>query len=78
MKEIASAFPFGRGILGNGALLYDIHKERVLEEWLMSKESQIETVNRLRLAIPTISFAVEKHNYFHRKRLMFQVGCWSR
>lgn len=68
MKEIASAFPFGRGILGNGALLYDIHKERVLEEWLMSKESQIETVNRLRLAIPTISFAVEKHNYFHREK----------
>lgn len=68
MKEIAAAFPFGRGILGNGALLYDIHEERVLEEWLMSKESQIETVNRLRLAIPTISFAVEKHNYFHREK----------
>jgi hydroxymethylpyrimidine pyrophosphatase-like HAD family hydrolase len=68
MKEIAAAFPFGRGILGNGALFYDIHKERVLEEWLMTKESQIETVNRLRLAIPTISFAVEKHNYFHREK----------
>lgn len=68
MKEIATAFPFGRSILGNGALFYDIHKERVLEEWLMTKESQIETVNRLRLAIPTISFAVEKHNYFHREK----------
>lgn len=68
MKEISDAFPFGRGILGNGALLYDIHEERVIEEWYMSPESQIETVNRLRLAIPTISFAVEKHNYFHREK----------
>ena len=68
MPEIAEAFPFGRGICGNGALLYDIHREEILESWLMSPESQIETVNRLRLAIPTISFAVESHNYFHREK----------
>ncbi len=68
MKEISKTFSFGRGILGNGALLYDIHEERVLEEWLMAPEAQKETVNRLRLAIPTISFAIEKHNYFHRER----------
>ena len=68
MKEIAAAFPFGRSILVNGAQLYDIHRDKVLEEWLMPKEAQVETVNRLRLAIPTISFAVEKHNYFHREK----------
>lgn len=68
MPEIAAAFPFGHGICGNGALVYDIHKKQILEEWLMPLESQIETVNRLRLAIPTISFALEAHNYFHREK----------
>ncbi|MEY3318506.1 MAG: hypothetical protein RL540_878, partial [Actinomycetota bacterium] len=43
MREIAETFPFGGAILGNGALLYDIHREKILEEWLMSKEAQIET-----------------------------------
>jgi len=43
MPEIAKVFPFGHGICANGALLYDIHNERVLEEWAMSVDSQIET-----------------------------------
>ena len=68
MKEIAETFPFGKSICGNGALWYDIHNERVLEDWLMPVEAQIETVNRLRLAIPTVSFALEAHNYFHREK----------
>ena len=68
MPEIAAAFSFGHAICGNGALHYDIHNERVLEEWLMPKEAQIETVNRLRMTIPNISFAVESHNYFHREK----------
>ena len=34
----------------------------------MPKESQLETVNRLRRAIPNISFAVEWHGYFHREK----------
>ncbi|MFZ9143408.1 MAG: HAD family hydrolase, partial [Candidatus Nanopelagicaceae bacterium] len=67
MPEIAKVFPFGHGICANGALLYDIHKERVLEEWAMPVENQIETVNRLRRSIPEISFAVEWHNYFLRE-----------
>lgn len=68
MPEIAAAFPFGQGICGNGALVYDIHNERIMEEWLMPLEAQFETVNKLRLAIPTISFALEAHNYFHREK----------
>jgi Cof subfamily protein (haloacid dehalogenase superfamily) len=68
MPEIAEAFSFGHGICGNGAMLYDIHNQKILEEWLMPVTNQIETVNRLRLAIPTISFAVEAHNYFHREK----------
>ena len=68
MPDIAKVFPFGHGICANGALLYDIHNERVLEEWAMSVDSQIETVNRLRRSIPEISFAVEWHNYFLREK----------
>ncbi len=68
MPEIAEAFSFGHGICGNGAMLYDIQNQKILEEWLMPVTNQIETVNRLRLAIPTISFAVEAHNYFHREK----------
>ncbi len=68
MPEIAAAFPFGQGICGNGALVYDIHNQRIMEEWLMPLAAQIETVNKLRLAIPTISFALEAHHYFHREK----------
>ena len=68
MPEIAEAFSFGQAICGNGALHYDIHKQKVLEEWLMPVDAQIETINRLRLAIPNISFAVEWHTYFHREK----------
>ena len=68
MPEIAETFSFGKSILGNGALYYDIHNQKVLEEWLMPVDNQIQTVNLLRRAIPTISFAVESHNYFHREK----------
>jgi Cof subfamily protein (haloacid dehalogenase superfamily) len=69
MKEIAATFPFGRSILGNGAIHYDLHKEEVLQEWLMPVEHQIETVTKLRKAIPTISFAVERETNFHREKI---------
>ena len=68
MPEIAAAFPFGQAICGNGALHYDIHNEKILEEWLMPASQQMETVNRLRMAIPNISFALEAHSYFHREK----------
>lgn len=68
MPEIAEAFSFGHAICGNGALHYDIHNEKILEEWLMPVTQQIETVNRLRTAIPNVSFALEAHNYFHREK----------
>lgn len=68
MPEIAEAFSFGHAICGNGALHYDIHNEKILEEWLMPVTQQIETINRLRTAIPNVSFALEAHNYFHREK----------
>jgi Cof subfamily protein (haloacid dehalogenase superfamily) len=68
MPEIKEAFGIGGAICGNGAMLYDLHNDKVLEEWLMPVEAQFETVNRLRKAIPQISFAVESHSYFHREK----------
>jgi Cof subfamily protein (haloacid dehalogenase superfamily) len=68
MPEIREAFGFGQAICGNGAMLYDLMADKVLEEWLIGVEEQFETVNRLRKAIPPISFAVESHNYFHREK----------
>ena len=68
MPEIREAFGFGNAICGNGAMLYDLMGDKVLEEWLISVDDQLETIKRLRLAIPEVSFAVESHNYFHREK----------
>lgn len=69
MPEIKDAFGIGNAICGNGAMLYDLLNDKVLEEWLMPTEVQLEAVKRLRAAIPEISFAVESHNYFHREKI---------
>lgn len=68
MPEIREAFGFGGAICGNGAMLYDLMADKVLEEWLIEVPEQIETVNRLRASIPEVSFAVESHLYFHREK----------
>lgn len=68
MPEIKEAFGIGKAICGNGAMLYDLHNDKVLEEWLIPVENQLETITRLREAIPPISFAVEAHRYFHREK----------
>jgi len=68
MVEIKENFNFGLGICGNGAMLYDFIKEEILEEWLFSVEAQLETVKRLRKVIPSITFAVEVNQQFHREK----------
>lgn len=68
MKEIKENFNFGLGICGNGALLYDFINEKVLEEWSFSVEAQLETVKRLRQAIPPVSFATEIGEHFLREK----------
>ena len=68
MVEIKNNFGFGLGICGNGAMLYDFKKEKVLEEWLFSVENLLESVKRLRKVIPPISFAVEIGENFHREK----------
>ena len=68
MDEIRDGFGFGNAICGNGALLYDLMNDKILEEWMISIETQLKTVEILRENIPQISFAIESHNYFHREK----------
>ena len=68
MPEIREAFGLGRAICGNGAMLYDLLADRVLEEWLIEVPAQLEAVSKLRASIPQVSFAVESHSYFHREK----------
>ena len=69
MPEIKEAFGIGKAVCGNGAMLYDLLNDKVLEEWLIEVDVQLEAVKRLRRAIPEISFAIESHNYFHREKI---------
>ena len=68
MPEIKDAFGFGNAICGNGAMLYDLMGDKVLEEWLLSVDAQLEVVKRLRSRIPTVSFSVETSTHFHREK----------
>jgi Cof subfamily protein (haloacid dehalogenase superfamily) len=68
MPEIRDAFGFGNAICGNGAMLYDLMADKVLEEWLIPIEAQLEAVEIMRAHVPGVSFAVESHNYFHREK----------
>ncbi|MEI9907391.1 MAG: HAD hydrolase family protein [Actinomycetota bacterium] len=69
MPEIRETFGFGKAICGNGAMLYDLLGDKVIESWLLPVAEQKECVRRLRRAIPEISFAVELHDYFHRESI---------
>ncbi len=68
MPEVQEAFGIGKAICGNGAMVYDLQSGKVIEEWLIPIDAQLEAVKKLRRVIPQISFAVESHNYFHREK----------
>jgi Cof subfamily protein (haloacid dehalogenase superfamily) len=67
MGEIREAFGFGAAICCNGAMLYDLINDVVLEEWMISIDEQLEVVRRMRIAMPEMSFAVESNDHFHRE-----------
>jgi Cof subfamily protein (haloacid dehalogenase superfamily) len=67
MGEIREAFGFGEAICCNGAMLYDLMNDTVLEEWKISVEDQLEVVRRMRIAMPEMSFAVESNDHYHRE-----------
>jgi Cof subfamily protein (haloacid dehalogenase superfamily) len=49
----------GVAVCANGALVYDLHREQVIEAFPLSVDVAREVVARLRAAIPGIGFAVE-------------------
>jgi Cof subfamily protein (haloacid dehalogenase superfamily) len=67
MGEIREAFGFGEAICCNGAMLYDLMNDVVLEEWMITVEEQLEVVRRMRVAMPEMSFAVESNDHYHRE-----------
>lgn len=50
----------GIAVCANGAVVYDLHAEQVLESFLLSASAGLEVARALREAIPGISFAVER------------------
>ncbi len=50
----------GLAVCANGALLYDLHTEQVVQSWLLSADAAHEVVAALRDALPGIAFAVER------------------
>lgn len=50
----------GLAVCANGALLYDLHTEKVVRSWLLSSSAAREVVDALREALPGIAFAVER------------------
>ena len=67
MGEIKDTFGFGNAICANGAMHYDLLGEKILEQWLIGVEEQLAVVEKLRAAMPPISFAVEYRGEFHRE-----------
>lgn len=46
-------------ICSNGAIVYDLHEEQILESFLIPVQTVLEVVDTLRAAMPELSFAVE-------------------
>jgi len=50
----------GLAVCANGALLYDMHTERVVRAHLLDADAAVEVVAALRRELPDITFAIEK------------------
>ncbi|MFL6238957.1 MAG: HAD family hydrolase [Actinomycetes bacterium] len=57
----------GIAVCANGALVYDLHTESVVEEHLLQPEIAAEIVRALRDSVPGLAFAVERgtHGFAH-------------
>jgi Cof subfamily protein (haloacid dehalogenase superfamily) len=60
MSEIAERTGHtGLAICANGALVYDLHSEQVVDHFPLSVEVGLDVARRLRAALPDVRFAVE-------------------
>src|SRR5256885_11594489 len=73
MAGIAAAVAHqGLAICANGALVYDLHTESVVEQHLIPVAALREAVDRLRAVLPDLGFAVE-----YRDGIMYE-SCYDR
>lgn len=49
----------GIAICSNGALVYDLHDERIIESYLIPVRTVVDVVDIMRAALPELAFAVE-------------------
>ena len=57
----------GRAICANGAFVYDLHTEQVLDSYLLEIDAATEVVRRLRRLMPGVAFALETDEGFARE-----------
>jgi len=69
MPAVRDDFGVGNAICANGAILFDLMNQEIIEQWLISVDTQKEIVARLREAIPGSHFAIEYGESFHREKL---------
>jgi Cof subfamily protein (haloacid dehalogenase superfamily) len=67
----------GLAICANGALVYDLHTESVIEENLIPVAALREAVSRLRAALPDLGFAVDSPDDIMYESSYDRVG-WDR
>lgn len=54
----------GLAICANGAYVYDLHDESIVDEHVMQMEVALDVVRRLREGLPELAFAVERRDVF--------------
>jgi Cof subfamily protein (haloacid dehalogenase superfamily) len=59
----------GLAVCANGGVVYDLHRERVVDHYPMSVEVGLEVARRLRAALPDVGFAVETLDGFSREAI---------
>ncbi|MFI9558933.1 HAD family hydrolase [Nonomuraea endophytica] len=65
MREVAEVVGHrGVAICANGALVYDLHTEQILESHLIQADVLVEVVDQLRANIPGLAFSVEYEGGF--------------
>ena len=66
----------GVAVCANGALLYDLHTEEVVESFPLSVEVGLDVARRLRDALPDVAFAVETLDGFAHEKA-YRPRMWS-
>ncbi|MFO7253536.1 MAG: Cof-type HAD-IIB family hydrolase [Actinomycetes bacterium] len=77
MDAVAAAVNHrGLAICANGALVYDLHTQRIVESRLIEPPVLREVVHRLRAHIPGLAFSVEYEGGFAHED-GFRIGGWD-